>query len=296
MIKLKDILLENDTKDRGGVLYSYNGKYLLCLGEASRKWHVPKGHIQKGENPLEGSIREFTEETQISLNDIPELLDSWDSRGGKFHLFKLEGSKKFKPILNHEHTDWGYFSVNELPNPINKHIKESIKKLHNIGEGSPTSNIKGLKGATGFIKPEEWESKKKSLEKNILNSTGYKMIKLKPLLERVDYYDTAQQLVQQYNLRSKIKFTSGSQLAEYVPETDTIYLRRSYKNVKEFLMTILHEIGHALDSKRLGVRKYIKKYKQAGTMANYHGLDPHDDNKWVERAEKFARKELRKWL
>ena len=32
-----------------------------------------------------------------------------------------------------------------------------------------------------------------------------------------------------------------------------------YKNVKEFLMTILHEIGHALDSKRLGVRKYIKK-------------------------------------
>ena len=96
MIKLKDILLENDTKDRGGVLYSYNGKYLLCLGEASRKWHVPKGHIQKGENPLEGSIREFTEETQISLNDIPELLDSWDSRGGKFHLFKFHFYLLFK--------------------------------------------------------------------------------------------------------------------------------------------------------------------------------------------------------
>ena len=29
MIKLKNILLENDSKDRGGVLYSWNGKYLL---------------------------------------------------------------------------------------------------------------------------------------------------------------------------------------------------------------------------------------------------------------------------
>jgi len=46
----------------------------------------------------------------------------------------------------------------------------------------------------------------------------------------------------------------------------------------------------------LGVKKYIKKYVQAGTMANYDGLDPHDDNKWEEKAEKFAKKELRKWL
>jgi len=61
-------------------------------------------------------------------------------------------------------------------------------------------------------------------------------------------------------------------------------------------MTILHEIGHALDAKRIGVNKYIKKYTQAGTMAAYDGLDPHDDNKWEEKAEKFAKKELSKWL
>jgi len=61
-------------------------------------------------------------------------------------------------------------------------------------------------------------------------------------------------------------------------------------------MTILHEIKHALDAKRLGVRKYIKKYVQAGTMATYKGLDPHDDNKWEEKAERFAKKELYKWL
>ena len=83
---------------------------------------------------------------------------------------------------------------------------------------------------------------------------------------------------------------------EYVPETDTITLRPSYKNMKDFLMTVLHEIGHALDAKRLTPKKYIKKYTQAGTMAVYHGLDPHDDNKWEDKAENFAKKELHKWM
>jgi len=296
MIKLKDILLENDSKDRGGVLYSWNGKYLLCKGEASGKWNVPKGHIKEGEEPLQGSVREFLEETEISLPSIPKIQDSWDSKGGKFYLYMLHGDKKLTPILNHEHTDWGYFEVYDLPSPINKDIERNINELNNITEESVTGDIKGVKGATGFIKPEEWEGKKKSLEKSILNSTGYEMIKLKPLLERVDYYDTAQQLVKQYGLKSKIKMGRGKDFGEYVPETDTITLRPSYKNVKDFLMTILHEIGHALDAKRLGVKKYIKKYTQAGTMASYHGLDPHDDNKWEEKAERFARKELSKWL
>ena len=129
-----------------------------------------------------------------------------------------------------------------------------------------------------------------------INDSKYRKVMNNLLLERIDYLDTAQQLVKQYGLKSKIKFTKGSQMAEYVPETDTITLRRSYPSIKEFLMTILHEIKHALDAKRLGVRKYIKKYVQAGTMATYKGLDPRDDNKWEEKAERFARKELSKWL
>ena len=259
MIKLKDLLIENDTKDRGGVLYSLGCEFLLCLGENSGKWHVPKGHIQKNETPLEGSVREFTEETQISLNGIPDLLHTWDSKGGTFHLFKLEGDTRVKPRLDHEHTDWGYFDVNDLPSPMNEELEKVIKEHHNIEESSG-------------------------------------MIKLKPLLERVDYQDTASELIKQYGLRSKIKIGSGKNFGEYIPEKDIITLRPSYPNIKEFLMTILHEIGHAIDAKRIGVKKYIKKYTQAGTMAAYHGLDPHDDNKWEDKAENFAKRELHKWL
>tara|TARA_R100001129_G_scaffold37936_3_gene25539 strand:+ start:9683 stop:10642 length:960 start_codon:yes stop_codon:yes gene_type:complete len=116
------------------------------------------------------------------------------------------------------------------------------------------------------------------------------------ILERMDFMDTAKQLVKHYGLKSKIKMGTGKNFGEYVPETDTITLRPSYKSTRDFLMTILHEIGHALDAKRIGVKKYIKKYTQAGTMAAYDGLDPHDDNKWEEKAEKFAKREISRWI
>ena len=101
------------------------------------------------------------------------------------------------------------------------------------------------------------------------------MIKLKNLLvERVDYHELASHLVDSYGLKSKIKFGTGKTFGEYIPEKDLITLRPSYRTVKEFLLTVLHEIRHALDAKQLGARKYIKKYVQAGTMANYDGFSP----------------------
>jgi len=123
------------------------------------------------------------------------------------------------------------------------------------------------------------------------------MIKLSHLLlERIDYLDTAKQLIKKYKLKSKVKFGAVHDYGDYIPETDTILLNRSYPNVKEFIISVLHEIKHALDADRLGWKKFKKKYDQAGTMAAYHGKDPHDDNKWEELAEKWARKEYRrKW-
>ena len=123
-----------------------------------------------------------------------------------------------------------------------------------------------------------------------------KMMKSSFLLERVDYMETAKELVKKYKLKSKVKMGSGKNFGEYVPETDTITLRPSYKSMREFLMSVLHEIKHAKDANRLGVKTFVKKYTQAGTMAVYKGLDPHDDNKWEEKAEQFAEKEVKKYL
>ena len=125
------------------------------------------------------------------------------------------------------------------------------------------------------------------------------MLKLKDLLiERIDYHDTAEYLVKQYKLRSKVKFgkVKGQNKADYDWVSDTINLRKSYPSVKEFIITVLHEIDHANDRKTMGARKYEKEYQKAGDIAVNKGRDFHDDNAFEEKAEKWARKEYsRKW-
>ena len=150
-----------------------------------------------------------------------------------------------------------------------------------------------------FQKWEKWIPEKNFKIQNIIDldeNSYYRKAMKYSLMERVDYMDTAKQLVKKYNLRSKVKMGSGKNFGDYIPETDTITLRPSYKSMKEFLMTILHEIKHAKDAYRLGVKKFMKKYTQAGTVAVYQGLDPHDDNKWEEKAENFAKAEIRKYI
>ena len=125
------------------------------------------------------------------------------------------------------------------------------------------------------------------------------MIKLKDLLvERIDYQDTAEYLVKQYKLRSKVTFgkVKGTNEADYDWVKDIINLKKSYRSVKEFIITVLHEIDHANDRKTMGARKYEKEYQKAGDIAVNKGRDFHDDNAFEEKAEKWARKEYsRKW-
>jgi len=125
------------------------------------------------------------------------------------------------------------------------------------------------------------------------------MIKLKSLLvERLDYQDTAEQLVKDYRLRSKVKFgkVKGTNKADYDWINDVINLRKSYSSVKEFIITVLHEIDHANDRKKMGARKYEDEYQKAGDLAVNKGRDFHDDNAFEEKAERWARKEYsRKW-
>lgn len=124
------------------------------------------------------------------------------------------------------------------------------------------------------------------------------MIKLSDLIsERIDYNQVANYLVKYYKLKSKVKIGGAKHdYGDYIPEKDLILLKKSYPSVKEFVISVLHEIKHALDADRLGVKKFVKKYNQAGTMAVHQGRDPHDDNKWEELAEKWAQREYkRKW-
>ena len=81
MIKLSEIL--KDTNDAAGIAYCYKG-YLLCVRDNKGLWGIPKGHIQKGETPEQGAMREFTEETQIMLNRPIKFSHTSPKKKGKF--------------------------------------------------------------------------------------------------------------------------------------------------------------------------------------------------------------------
>ena len=116
------------------------------------------------------------------------------------------------------------------------------------------------------------------------------------LYERIDFHQIAIDMVKSYGLKSKVQFKAGKDKAVYNWVSDVITLRPSYPSIKDFLTTILHEIDHANDRKTMGAKKYEKEYQKAGEVAIQNGGDFHDDNAYEEKAEKWARSEVKKWM
>ena len=81
----------------------------------------------------------------------------------------------------------------------------------------------------------------------------------------------------------------------FVSCSSSVNLFSLYKS-SNFLISVLHEIDHANDRKKMGARKYEDEYQKAGDVAVNKGRDFHDDNAFEEKAEKWARKEYsKKW-
>ena len=115
------------------------------------------------------------------------------------------------------------------------------------------------------------------------------------LMERIDFQYVATELVKNYNLKSKVKFgTFSKDKGGYNWDDDVINLRKSFSNVDDFIITVLHEIHHAIQVDKYGRKKFLKKYAQAGNMAELDGKDRYLANKWEKKAENWAQQEYRK--
>ena len=123
------------------------------------------------------------------------------------------------------------------------------------------------------------------------------MIKLKDLIyERVDFHQIATELVKQAGLKSKVKFkNTGKNKADYNVDDDIINIKPTSK-FKDFLVTVFHEIDHALDAKKYGKKKYKEKYEREMNIAVDKGGDAHDDNYFEKKAEKYGRMMAKQYL
>ena len=108
--------------------------------------------------------------------------------------------------------------------------------------------------------------------------------------ERVDFHDMATQIIKKAGLKSKVVFkNTGSNKADYNVDTDTINIKPTSK-LKDFLVTIFHEIDHAKDAYKMGKKKYKQEYEKEMNIAIQQGKDQHDDNYFEKKAEKYGRK------
>ena len=115
------------------------------------------------------------------------------------------------------------------------------------------------------------------------------------MMERIDFQYVATELVKNYNLKSKVKFGAfGKDKGGYNWDDDVINLQKSFSNVDDFIITVLHEIHHAIQVDKYGRKKFLKKYAQAGNMAELDGKDRYLANKWEKKAENWAQQEYRK--
>jgi len=99
-----------------GIMYRNAGKVLLLkraqASDHGGEWGFVGGRIEGDESPLQAAIRESGEE----VGHFPECGLEPFSEYENFTTF--ECSDSFAPTLNDEHTAFGWFDADSLPNPL----------------------------------------------------------------------------------------------------------------------------------------------------------------------------------
>ena len=106
--------------------------------------------------------------------------------------------------------------------------------------------------------------------------------------------------VQNVNVQYKsMKDFAHFDVDDGVLELSTRYKEISKRDIQDFLITMIHEIYHAMDAKKYGIRGFKKKYEME--IAQWQARNPGKEDDWYDyipyeiEAEKFGQKNWSKW-
>jgi len=108
-------------------------------------------------------------------------------------------------------------------------------------------------------------------------------------------------LLKYYKVGSvKMKYKSMKDFAHFDVDKGELQLSTRYKtikkrDIKEFIITIIHEIYHAMDAKKYGWKNFKLDYEWEMNYLISKGKHQYKDNKFEIAAEKFGQKNWKKW-
>lgn len=109
-------------------IYNYKGEKVSYGGY----WSLFGGAIEKGEAPYYTAYRELLEEASIDVRlDKIKYCNTIRDEDITLHIYFTELDELINPTLNFEHTEFGWFSIEDLdhfPYLIDDKILNSIKK------------------------------------------------------------------------------------------------------------------------------------------------------------------------
>jgi 8-oxo-dGTP pyrophosphatase MutT (NUDIX family) len=119
---------ENDQEDNSSlvsfIVFSDKERILWLKRTKDDSWGFAGGHVEKGESAMEGAIREAREEIQhVPLSGL-ELIYS----DGKVRLYACDDGE-FDPILNDEHSEYVWATMENAPDPLFHRIEDSTQEI-----------------------------------------------------------------------------------------------------------------------------------------------------------------------
>jgi 8-oxo-dGTP diphosphatase len=120
-------------KEYAGIVVRANNKCLMCKRASFHNflpnvWSIPSGHVEEGETPRDGAIREFVEETNMVVKNIKYVsaIINNDKEGNpesKMYIFVMNLSDEVLPNLEkakdgREHTSVVTFQRMNYPKQL----------------------------------------------------------------------------------------------------------------------------------------------------------------------------------
>jgi len=88
-------------------------------------WSIPAGSIDAGESAIHAALREVHEEVGFD----GQMTVLFDEQDGGFVNFACEVDREFKPKLNFENDDVGWFAFDALPSPLFPGLKRFLSRV-----------------------------------------------------------------------------------------------------------------------------------------------------------------------